>query len=204
MSLNAVEWWLRWAGGAAVIAPLVAVFWGLWRGLRRPRGRATGRARGVLRAPFYLVASLLYFGFCFLIWRPLPLVLPEPVRLAALALGALLYFPGLAFLLWARLTLGEMYNASSGFGVQLYADQRLITHGPFAVVRHPMYLGLMIAALGGLLVYRNWTLAFLAVNSLFIVIRARREEQALAAEFGAEWEAYCRRVPAWIPRLWRG
>jgi protein-S-isoprenylcysteine O-methyltransferase Ste14 len=201
MDLNTVEQWVRWAGGAAVLAPLIAVFWGMWRGLRRPHGRATGWGRSVLRAPYYLAVTLLYFGFCFLVWKPLPLALSEPARLAALALGALLYFPGLAFLLWARLALGEMYNVSSGFGVQLYADQRLVTRGPFAIVRHPMYLGLIVTALGGLLIFRTWTAAFLAVNSLFLVIRARREEQALAAEFGDEWAAYCRRVPAWRPRL---
>jgi protein-S-isoprenylcysteine O-methyltransferase Ste14 len=61
----------------------------------------------------------------------------------------------------------------------------------------------MMAAFGGVLIYRTWTLAFLAVNSLFLVIRARREEQALAAEFGAQWEAYCQRVPAWMPRFRR-
>jgi len=33
-----------------------------------------------------------------------------------------------------RLTLGEMYNISSGVGAQLYADHRLITHRPFAIV----------------------------------------------------------------------
>ncbi len=203
MNLEIVEQWVRWVGGATVLVPLIAVFWGLWHGLHRPYGRTTGWAHRVLRAPFYLVVSILYFGLCLLIWKPLPLSLSQPARIIALALGALLYFPGLALLLWARLTLGEMYNVSSGFGVQLYAAQRLITHGPFAIVRHPMYLGLMMAALGGVLMYRTWTLAFLAVNSLFVAIRAWREEQALAAEFGVQWEAYCRRVPAWIPRLWR-
>ena len=203
MNLEVVEQWVRWLGGAGVLVPLIAVFWGLWRGLHRPSGRTTGWAHKVLRAPFYLAATILYFGLCFLLWKALPLNLSPPARLTVLGLGALLYFPGLATLLWARLTLGEMYNVSSGFGVQLYADQRLITHGPFALVRHPMYLGLMMAAFGGVLIYRTWTLAFLAVNSLFLVIRARREEQALAAEFGAQWEAYCQRVPAWMPRFRR-
>lgn len=203
MNLEGVEQGVRWLGGAGVLVPLIAVFWGLWRGLHRPSGRTTGWAHKVLRAPFYLVATILYFGLCFLLWKALPLNLSPPARITVLGLGALLYFPGLATLLWARLTLGEMYNVSSGFGVQLYADQRLITHGPFALVRHPMYLGLMMAAFGGVLIYRTWTLAFLAVNSLFLVIRARREEQALAAEFGAQWEAYCQRVPAWMPRFRR-
>jgi protein-S-isoprenylcysteine O-methyltransferase Ste14 len=62
----------------------------------------------------------------------------------------------------------------------------LITHGPLAFVRHPLYLGLQIAALGGFLVYRTWTLAFVMADFLGLVIRARREEQVLAAEFGEQ------------------
>jgi protein-S-isoprenylcysteine O-methyltransferase Ste14 len=116
-------------------------------------------------------------------------------------LGVVLYFPGLAFVLWGRLTLGRLYNVSTSLGAPLYTDHRLITHGPFAIVRHPMYLGIGAAAVGGLMIYRTWTLVFLAVNFLGLAVRARREEQALVAEFGEEWRAYCRRVPAWIPRL---
>ena len=105
--------------------------------------------------------------------------------------------------LWGRLTLAEMYNVSSSAGVQLYADHRLITHGPFAIVRHPIYLGILLTSTGGLLVYRTWTLLFTTVSFLGLVVRARREEQALAAEFGEEWEVYCRRVPGWAPRILR-
>ena len=36
----------------------------------------------------------------------------------------------------------------------------------------------------------------------FIIVRARREEAALADEFGEEWQEYCRCVPAFFPRLW--
>ena len=94
-----------------------------------------------------------------------------------------------------------MYNVSSSFGAQLYADQQLVTRGPFAYVRHPMYLGILVASFGGLLLYRTWTLVFTTLNFLALTVRARREEQALAAEFGEQWEAYRRRVPGWIPRI---
>jgi len=46
-------------------------------------------------------------------------------------------------------TLGQMYKASSSLGVKLNAGHRLMTHGPFAIVRHPLYPGLNIATLGG-------------------------------------------------------
>jgi protein-S-isoprenylcysteine O-methyltransferase Ste14 len=203
MSLGSVEWWVREVGAVSALVCLFAALAGMGRGLRRPRGRTTGLARKVLRLPAYLLISVLFFGPCFLLWRPLPLAFSAPVRVLALALGALLLFPGLALVLWGRFTLGEMYNVSSSMGAQLYADHRLITHGPFAFVRHPMYLGIILASVGGLLIYRTWTLVFTTVTFLGLVLRARREEQALAAEFGEQWEEYCRRVPGWIPCILR-
>ncbi|MGA9348081.1 MAG: isoprenylcysteine carboxylmethyltransferase family protein [Anaerolineae bacterium] len=203
MRLDIVEWWVHWAGAVATSVCLIAALAGMARGLRRPRGRTTGLARRVLRLPAYLLIGVLFFGPCFLLWRPLPLALSASARAVALALGALLCFPGLALYLWARLTLGEMYNVSSSMGAQLYADHRLVTHGPFAFVRHPMYLGIILASAGGLLIYRTWTLLFTIVTFLGLVLRAWREEQALAAEFGERWEEYCWQVPGWIPRILR-
>jgi len=201
--LDIVEWWVRWTGAVAAFVCLIAALAGMARGMRRVPGRTTGLARKVLRLPAYLLISVLFFGPCFLLWRPLPLALSAPARIVTLALGALLYFPGLALYLWARLTLGEMYNVSSSMGAQLYANHRLVTYGPFAFVRHPMYLGIILASVGGLLIYRTWTLVFTTVTFLGLVLRARREEQALAAEFGGQWEEYCRLIPGWIPRILR-
>jgi protein-S-isoprenylcysteine O-methyltransferase Ste14 len=64
-----------------------------------------------------------------------------------------------------------------------------------------MYVGLALAAIGALLLYRTWTtLAFVAMLPV-LVARARREEESLAERFGARWDSYRRRVPAWIPDL---
>jgi protein-S-isoprenylcysteine O-methyltransferase Ste14 len=155
VSLHVVEQWVRWAGAVAAFVSLIAAPAGMARGLRRPRGRTTGLTRKVLRLPAYLLIAALFIGPCFLLWRPLPLALTASARIVALALGTLLLFPGLALYLWARLTLGEMYNVSSSMGAQLYADHRLVTHGPFALVRHPMYVGILLASAGGLLIYRT-------------------------------------------------
>jgi protein-S-isoprenylcysteine O-methyltransferase Ste14 len=96
-----------------------------------------------------------------------------------------------------------MYFVSTSFGAQLYADHQLVTRGPFALVRHPMYLGLISAALGSLLLYQTWTALAYALFAPFVLLRARREELALSAEFGEQWREYCRRVPAFFPRLGR-
>lgn len=201
--IDSLEQWVRWAGAVALAVSLGVVLVGIARGLHRPRGRATGLGRKTVRLWFYLLIGIPFFGACFLLWRPLPLPLSASARITALIVGAPLLFSGLALLLWARLTLGEMYNVSTSVGAQLYANHRLITHGPFAIVRHPMYAGLILASMGGLLTYRTWTLLFTSVDFLALALRARREEQTLAAEFGAEWEEYRRRVPGWLPRVLR-
>ena len=201
MSLDLLERVVQWAGAAALAAFLASVFVGMARALRRPRGRATGLGEKALRWPVYLLIGVPFFGLAFFLWQPLPLVLSPALHALALALGTLLYFPGLGLALWGRLALGEMYNVSMAVGVQLSAGHRLIASGPYAIVRHPMYVGIILAAWGGLLLYRTWTCVFAAFVFLGLAVRACREEQALAAEFGPEWDAYRRRVPGWFPRL---
>ena len=202
MILDVVEKWIRWIGAVVGLVALAIALWrGVWQGLQRPSGRTTGAAAKVLRVPLQLLFGAFWIGLSFILWQPLPVMLTISTRAATLSLGALLYFLGLALYLWGVRTLGEMYKASSGFGVQLNVEHRLITHGPFALVRHPLYLGLQVTAVGGLLLYRTWTFVFVTVNFLALVIRAKREEQALAMEFGEQWDVYVKRVPAWIPRL---
>jgi protein-S-isoprenylcysteine O-methyltransferase Ste14 len=201
MNLNLIETLLRLSGGLLAYATLAIGFYGIWRGTRRPAGRTSGRAAGWLRsALFYCLATAGFLGFSILFWKPLPLDLPSGARLALLIAGSLIYFPGIVFLLWARLVLGKMYFVSTSFGAQLYADHKLVTRGPFAVVRHPMYLGLIAAALGSLLLYQTWMALAYALFAPFVLRRARGEDQALAAEFGEEWRSYSQRVPTFIPR----
>jgi protein-S-isoprenylcysteine O-methyltransferase Ste14 len=202
MGLAAMTTGLRWLGGLAAAATLAVIFQGVGAGLRRQPGRASGRATTWLRSPaFYGLASLVFFGACAFLWRPLPLALPSTVVWLALLGGSLLYFGGLWLAVWGRLALGRMYFVSTGLGAQLFADHQLITRGPYSYVRHPMYAGLTLAVLGGLLLYQTWTMAALLLLPLALWRRARREEQVLASEFGAAWQAYCQRVPGWLPRL---
>ena len=169
---------------------------------QRQAGRTTGRTGSWLRSPwFYLTSSALFFGVCYFGWIPLPLNYSPPDRVGMLALGSLLYFPGMSFALWGRLALGKNYFASTGFGAQLFADHQLVTRGPFAIVRHPMYTGIFLAALGSLLIYPTWTTLLFACFAPLTSVRARREEAALSAEFGEQWQDYCHRVPAFFPRL---
>lgn len=198
MNLDACQGWIRWIGGMAALTALLTIFYGIWRGAQRPVGLTVGRAP--VRSPlFYVVTGALFGGFCILLWRPLPLALSLGAQAVALTLGAVLYFAGMAFVVWGRLTLGRLYFVSTSFGAQLYPDHQLIMRGPFAIMRHPMYAGMIALSFGGLLIYRTWTWVFLVAIAPALLRRARREEQALSAHFGEAWDAYAARVPAWIP-----
>ena len=204
MTLDDIEEFIRWIGLAIGLATLAVAMWqGIWRGLQQHPGRTTGNARIMLRTPLLLIMGLLWIGLCAILWQPIPFSPPASARIAILIVGTLLYFLGLALYLWGARTLGTMFKPSSVFGVQLNAGHKLITNGPFAFVRHPLYLGLQVTAVGGLLVYRNWTFVFITMNFLGLFFRARREEQALAEEFGEEWEVYVHQVPAWTPHFHR-
>ncbi len=204
MTLEWIEFLVRWLGGLLATITLGVIFYGIWRGTQRQAGRIDGQMGRTLRSPwFYLVTSAIFFGACFFGWIPLPLAVSPQIHNGALLIGSLLYFPGMGLALWGRLALGKNYFVSTGLGAQLFADQQLVTRGPFAIVRHPMYTGLILAALGSLLIYHTWTALLLACFSPAFINRARREETILAAEFGAQWQEYCQRVPKWMPRLKR-
>jgi protein-S-isoprenylcysteine O-methyltransferase Ste14 len=204
MNLRLSETILRALGGLLAYAGLAVVFYGIWRGARRPAGRTSGRAAGWLRSVlFYGLAGLSFLGLSIAFWRPLPVPLLEGIHLILLITGSALYFPGMALVLWGRLALGRMYFVSTSLGAQLYADHTLVRRGPYASIRHPMYLGLVAAALGSLLLYHTCTSLAYALFAPFVLLRARREELALAAEFGEQWQEYCREVPAFFPRLLR-
>jgi protein-S-isoprenylcysteine O-methyltransferase Ste14 len=203
IQLDVFEIWLYWLGGAAALVALLMAVLGFRRAARRPAGYQSGPAARWLRFPVILFSTLLFIYIGYVLWKPLPLNLSPQVRLAFDLAGALIYFPALALYLWGLASLGEMFTASSGFGVRLPEGQGLVTGGPYGYVRHPMYLAVILAGIGGLLLYRTWSMLIFAVMMFGLVMRARREEQALRDLLGDQWCAYTRRVPAWLPRFAR-
>lgn len=198
----AFETVIRWAGGLFAYFTLALVLYGVWRGSRRQAGRTTGMTGRFLRSFwFYFVSATLFFAIAYFGWAPLPWSISPRVQSLMLVFGSLLYFPGMTFAVWARMTLGDNYFVSTGFGAQLFKDHQLVTNGPFAIVRHPMYAGLILASMGALLIYFTWTTLYFALFAPLTIVRARREEQALSEEFGEQWQRYCRQVPMLIPQL---
>jgi len=86
---------------------------------------------------------------------------------------------------------------------RLVEGHRLVTEGPYALVRHPVYTGMAGKLLATGLTYSHWLglLLGVVIFTAGTVVRVRSEERLLRAEFGAEFDAYARRVPAVVPGL---
>lgn len=202
MNLDWIEAAIRLAGGLLAYCTLGIVLYGIWRGTRRDVGRVSGKAAGWLRSVwFYAFSSMIFVALSVFGWKSIPLDVSSGLRTGMLTLGSLLLFAGLGLLLWGRLSLGSNYFVSTSKGAQLFAGHQLVTSGPYAFMRHPMYSGLLLAAWGSLLVYITWTALGFAIFAPFILLRARREDAALEAEFGDEWREYRSHVQGFFPRI---
>ena len=110
--------------------------------------------------------------------------------------GAVVTAAGLLFSVWGRRYLGTNWSRS----VTLKQDHELITSGPYSVVRHPIYTGLLAALLGSAIAVGQWR-GLLAVALVFIALwrKLRLEEEWMRAQFGDAYETYSRRVAALVP-----
>jgi protein-S-isoprenylcysteine O-methyltransferase Ste14 len=103
---------------------------------------------------------------------------------------------GLAFSVWARLHIGRNWSGT----VTLKQDHELIVTGPYAIVRHPIYTGLLTGIAGSALARGDWRAALaLAIAWLALWRKFRLEERWLLELFGERYAAYRRRVPALVP-----
>jgi protein-S-isoprenylcysteine O-methyltransferase Ste14 len=111
------------------------------------------------------------------------------------ATGALLVGLGVGLAIFARAYLGRNW----GTPMSRKRDPELVTGGPYAFVRHPIYSGIILAMLGtmiGLSVI--WVLALIVVVPYFIY-SARREEEFMCQQFGEAYRAYMRRTKMLVP-----
>jgi len=202
MDLGQLEWWIGQLVGVSVAVTLGVIFAGIFRGIKRFRGTNEKQPLGILLRPlFYVLAGVGFFILCWWIWLPLIGTPPIWLQVVGLIVGVPLIFGGTGLILWGRLTLGSQYFVSTSWKALLFTEHRLVTTGPFAIIRHPMYLGILMIGLGGTLFYRTWTMVFISLMYLGLRIRARREDEALSKRFGEQWQEYQRSVPAWLPKI---
>lgn len=114
--------------------------------------------------------------------------------------GVALVAAGLALRVAAMVRLGRRFSPL----VALQKGHTLETGGPYAFVRHPGYLGALLACLGASLAFGSaLALPVPALMLLAQLARVRREERMLAVRFSDEWARYATRTGALLPRLAR-
>ena len=113
----------------------------------------------------------------------------------AMVLGAALTVFGVAFAIWARLTLGSNW----GMPMTLRENPELVTGGPYAYVRHPIYTGLIFAILGTALVIGAIWLFIFFVSLVYFFLSSGQEEKDMMQRFPDAYPAYRTHTKRLIP-----
>lgn len=141
-----------------------------------------------------LLPAFVWVPYVVIALRPGPeLPFPDPVRWIGLGL----ILGGIAFSIWAARTLGRHFDME----VEVHEGHEVVDRGPFAIVRHPVYLGLAIHFIGACVATGNLLLIAGTLFGTFpaLYVRALAEEGLLRESLGPAYDAYARRVPMLIP-----
>lgn len=166
------------------------------RHVRLARPAATRRSSSRAGLLLQLIAYVVAFG-----------VNPRPVApfaggwalppAAAVGFATILCAAGAAIVIRAQQALGVQWSLTA----RLIEQHALITRGPYAFARHPVYAAMILMVLGTGLAFST-PLATAAALGLYLagtLVRVKTEERLMQDAFGAEWTAYRRRVRALIP-----
>lgn len=185
-----------------------AIFWGSfvafnfvgWWAHARERSRAKGESRDRGSYRTLMMASMLGFVGIFAAPAFFPQIgIPLPGE-TVFAGGAVILWAGILLYVWSVRTLGEFFRTQ----VQLLEGQKLVTKGPYRILRHPAYLGgiLIFTGLGAMTGNAVSTMLAPVVVGLGYAFRIHVEEIALRERFGAAFDEHRKRTWAVIPLIW--
>jgi protein-S-isoprenylcysteine O-methyltransferase Ste14 len=109
--------------------------------------------------------------------------------------GLVLFVSGLALAVWARICLGRNW----GMPMSQRAEPELVTSGPYRLVRHPIYSGILLAVLGSALCTSLFWLVALALLGAYFIYSARVEERTMTGTFPSQYPGYMARTKMLIP-----
>ena len=172
------------------------VYWRIKATDTKTTQRLEPAATRILRVFLFLIAIVL-------LWTthiPLPWLYLQlwPAGLWPFWLGAAVTIAGLLFAVWAREHLGRNWSHS----VTIKQDHELIATGPYAVVRHPIYTGILTGFLG-MAIAISQVRGFLAFFLIFLAlwVKLRIEEKWMRSEFGETYATYARQTAGLVPYL---
>jgi protein-S-isoprenylcysteine O-methyltransferase Ste14 len=180
---------------ASFIAFAVAVFLQR-RTMPRTRERAAVRSR--LSIAGIAIQGSSFFFACF---GRIHFALENfsPPSLANSAAVVILGFGGVLLFVASARALGQNWSLVA----RMRTDHGLVSHGPFARVRHPIYLAMLLLLIAASIGFGHAS-QLIAAIPVFVIgtaIRIREEERLLRGQFGDEYVRYANETPAFIPRL---
>src|SRR3954447_9366529 len=187
-------------GAAGSVFWLCAAGWGMFEltlALRTRGGDAGGGDRSFVPLTLSVLAGI---GLGTLAARRGgDLALPGP-GWWPVAVGLAVFVAGLALRAWAVRALGRFFK----FTVVVQANHRVVDSGPYRLIRHPSYTGLLMAALGLGISLGTWLSIPLCGGPPLIgfSVRLTHEERVLADELGEPYRAYMRRTHRLVPGVW--
>lgn len=188
-SAAAIPFWLTvviWAAGERILS-LRDLRSGAWRG-KQDRGSYLWVAGGTIGG----------FGIAYALASRHVLSLPAPM--VWLVLGLVIAWGGMLLRLWAVLTLGRSFTTI----VVVRPEQRVVTTGPYRLVRHPSYLGLLVLLLGLGLALGDLAgaVALVVLPAIGLARRIVVEEVALRSGLGDAYREYCSGRARLVPGVW--
>jgi protein-S-isoprenylcysteine O-methyltransferase Ste14 len=176
---------------------VIFVYWMITAATAKRSARGGGLRRGA-------IVRLLSLVTVFFAWRTPPvyrflILFRSRLVWTGSALGAacgvVLCIAGIAFALWARRTMGNNW----GMPMTLKEKPELVTSGPYALVRHPIYSGILIAMIGTVLIEGVFWFIPTVVFLVYFIVGAKTEERLMGKAFPDSYPAYKRRTKMLIP-----
>jgi len=165
---------------------------------RRSRSRSgTKQDRSTLRVLWMVIMVSVAAGvFVAGNWREATL----PHGQVFAVVGVAMFVVGLVLRWWAIITLGRFFTVD----VTIQKDHELVEHGPFRLVRHPSYTGLLLAFVGFALSMRNWGALVVILVPIFVAFirRMNVEEEALSQALGSRYTEYMARTKRLVPGVY--
>ncbi|HUA47582.1 MAG TPA: isoprenylcysteine carboxylmethyltransferase family protein [Solirubrobacteraceae bacterium] len=158
-------------------------------------------AKKVDRGSLALLSTGTAAGIAVLVLAPIAFpaaaIRPAPVFFG---IGMAVYLAGFAMRRWSEMTLGRYFT----FAVMTSPDQPVVTNGPYRIVRHPGYTGVLLVVLGAGFVAGNWVglAGWTILVMLPLLYRIRVEETALVAALGDCYRSYAAHHKRLVPLLW--
>jgi protein-S-isoprenylcysteine O-methyltransferase Ste14 len=191
---SAQIYWIVFGGVIVMWFSFAVVFW-----VRKKPPKAAEQKRD--RASLYgILLQGVAYGFVWSLRHPVggPIVpLSRPLELVLVAVTLVLGALSVWITVAAVRTLGKQWS----YQARIVEGHRLVTEGPYRIVRNPIYSGMLGMLVATALANSHWIglLAAVVVFWIGAKIRISSEEKLLREAFGADFTAYARRVPALVP-----